>query len=127
MVEDRLLHEPNRLMMVAALHGAAAGEKGRGVRFVQLKQLCQLTDGNLNRHVDALREEGLVEVSKGQGTWIRLTARGEQRLIDYVRRLELQVDWFRVRFSSSPKPLGQEPDLSSEPVTWSSELRVEDL
>ncbi len=33
-----------------------------GLLFNELKRLCALTDGNLSRHLDVLKEAGLVEV-----------------------------------------------------------------
>ena len=36
-----------------------------GLLFSDLKRLCALTDGNLSRHLDVLKEAGLVEVWKG--------------------------------------------------------------
>ena len=39
-----------------------------GLLFGDLKRLCALTDGNLSRHLEVLREAGLVEVWKGSRT-----------------------------------------------------------
>ena len=36
-----------------------------GLLFGDLKRFCALTDGNLSRHLEVLREAGLVEVWKG--------------------------------------------------------------
>ncbi len=49
-----------------------------GLKFGELRTLCPLTDGNLSRHLDVLRESGLVEIWKGfearrPQTLVRLT------------------------------------------------------
>ncbi len=36
----------------------------RGLSFGELKQLCGLTDGNLNRHLQVLEEAKLIVISK---------------------------------------------------------------
>ena len=43
---DRVLHEKARLAMLTVLLG-----RPEGVLFPELKQLCDLTDGNLARHL----------------------------------------------------------------------------
>ena len=54
---DRVLHEKARLGILTSL--AAHSE---GLLFCDLKQLCDLTDGNLSRHLRVLEEAELVEV-----------------------------------------------------------------
>src|SRR5262245_2418943 len=56
---DRLIHEKARLGILASLASHADG-----LSFLDLKQLCALTDGNLNRHLQVLQDGGLVEVRK---------------------------------------------------------------
>src|SRR4051812_43948218 len=73
---DRLLHERARLATLSSL--AAPAE---GLYFNDLKDLCALTDGNLSRQLQMLREAGLVEVSKGTSnnrpqTNVKLTSKG---------------------------------------------------
>ena len=88
---DRIIHERARLSVLTSLvsnHG--------GVTFVDLKQLCGLTDGNLNRHLQVLEREGLVEVTKGHDrnrpqTLCRITASGRRRFIEYLSTLEQVV------------------------------------
>ena len=56
---ERVIHEKARLGILASLVN-----HGDGLAFSDLKQLCALTDGNLNRHLQVLQDAGLVEVRK---------------------------------------------------------------
>lgn len=85
---DRVLHEKARLGILASLATNAGG-----LLFNDLKQLCSLTDGNLNRHLAVLSDAGLVEVSKGTTgkrpqTRYCLTADGRHRFAEYINVLE---------------------------------------
>src|ERR1019366_102864 len=85
---DRVIHEKARLGLLTSLMAHP-----RGLAFADLRQLCGLTDGNLSRHLEVLREAGLVEVSKGyEGnrphTTCRLTKAGRRRFLDYLSVLE---------------------------------------
>ena len=85
---DRVLHEKARLGIMTSL-----ATRPVGLSFNELKQLCALTDGNLNRHLDVLHRAGLVEVEKGyEGrrplTVCRLTAEGRKRFLEYLALLE---------------------------------------
>jgi len=85
---ERVIHEKARLGILTSLI-----THPDGLLFSDLKQLCQLTDGNLNRHLKVLQEEKLVEVTKGiqQGrphTSCRLTASGRERFLNYINVLE---------------------------------------
>ena len=85
---DRVMHEKARLGILSSL---AANEGG--LLFNDLKQLCSLTDGNLNRHLVVLSEAGLLEIWKGQQgtrpqTMYRLTSSGRQRFAKYIGVLE---------------------------------------
>ena len=76
---DRVLHEKARLGLMTSLV-----TRPNGLSFNELKQLCALTDGNLNRHLDVLHRAGLVEVVKGYAgrrphTHCRLTAGGRRK------------------------------------------------
>jgi predicted ArsR family transcriptional regulator len=64
--------------------------------FGDLKQLCALTDGNLNRHLRVLEEGRLVEVVKTTvrnrpQTICRITASGRARYVEYLATLEQVV------------------------------------
>ena len=57
---DRVIHERARVSVLTSLTTHA-----KGVPFGELKQLCGLTDGNLNRHLTVLEEAKLVSAHKG--------------------------------------------------------------
>jgi len=88
---DRVMHEKARLGLLTSL-----AAKPDGILFTDLKDLCQLTDGNLSRHLTVLQEAGLVEIWKGfrgkrPQTLCRLTDDGRKRFLDYVGVLESVV------------------------------------
>jgi DNA-binding HxlR family transcriptional regulator len=88
---DRVIHEKARLGILTSLLANPGG-----LSFTRLKELCDLTDGNLNRHLQMLQEAGLVEVRKGtQGrrpqTTCRITALGRKRFREYLAVLESVV------------------------------------
>ena len=67
-----------------------------GLSFAELKQLCSLTDGNLSRHLEALAEENLVSIHKGQQgrrpqTRVAMTDEGRRRFLAYLGELERVV------------------------------------
>lgn len=85
---DRVLHEKARLGILASL----VSHKD-GLKFADLRALCQLTDGNLSRHLDTLHEAGLVEIWKGfdgrrPQTVVRMTTDGRKRFVAYLEELE---------------------------------------
>ena len=85
---DRVLHEKARLGILTSL-----ATRPEGLLFGDLKRLCALTDGNLNRHLEVLLEARLVEVWKRfEGrrpqTLVRLSAEGRKRFLDYLAELE---------------------------------------
>jgi DNA-binding MarR family transcriptional regulator len=66
------------------------------VSFGDLKQLCSLTDGNLNRHLRVLEEAAMVEIVKGHDrrrpqTICRITSSGHKRYLEYLATLEQVV------------------------------------
>ena len=85
---DRVIHERARLSVLTSLITHAKGQS-----FGELKQLCGLTDGNLNRHLMVLEEAKLVTTAKAmeQGrpqTVCKVTALGRKRYIEYLAVLE---------------------------------------
>jgi DNA-binding transcriptional ArsR family regulator len=85
---DRVLHEKARLGILTALVTHPSG-----LSFSDLARLCDLTDGNLSRHLDVLAEAGLVKITKGfEGrrphTTCALTAAGRKRFREYLTQLE---------------------------------------
>ncbi|MBN9118403.1 MAG: transcriptional regulator [Planctomycetes bacterium] len=85
---DRVLHEKARLGILTALVTHPAG-----VSFSDLARLCDLTDGNLSRHLDVLAKANLVKITKGfEGrrphTTCALTPIGRKRFREYLVQLE---------------------------------------
>lgn len=88
---ERTLHEKARLGIMTSLVAHP-----QGLLFNELKDLCALTDGNLNRHLKVLQDEQLIELWKGYShrrpqTLVRITALGRQRFLEYVVVLEQVV------------------------------------
>ena len=85
---DRVLHEKARLGLLTALV-----TRPDGLSFSDLARLCDLTDGNLSRHLDVLADAGLVKITKGfEGrrplTTCALTGHGRRRFREYLTQLE---------------------------------------
>src|SRR5882724_10151650 len=85
---ERVMHEKARLGMLTSLMAHP-----EGLLFGDLKELCSLTDGNLNRHLKVLHEAALVEVWKGfkhnrPQTLCRITNEGRKRFLEYIETLE---------------------------------------
>ena len=98
---DRVFHERARLGIVTSLAG-----RPEGLSFTELKQLCGVTDGNLNRHLLVLEEAGHVVIEKGYDgrrpqTRCRLTPQGRSAFVAYLATLE-QVLAHATRATSSP-------------------------
>lgn len=88
---ERAIHEKARLGIMTSLT-----THPKGLVFNDLKEMCNLTDGNLSRHLQVLHEEGLIEIWKGYHlrrpqTLVRLTESGRRRFLDYIATLEQVV------------------------------------
>src|SRR6202789_220267 len=88
---DRVIHERARLSVLTSLI-----TNPKGLAFGDLKQLCALTDGNLNRHLRVLEKGKMVEIVKKSDrnrplTLCRITASGRARYIEYLSTLEQVV------------------------------------
>lgn len=89
---ERDLHERARLGILTSLVA-----NPEGLLFTELKDLCSLTDGNLNRHIGKLKESGMVEVWKGfkdnrPQTLCRMTKTGHARFLEYITVLKNVVE-----------------------------------
>src|SRR5262245_557545 len=89
---DRVIHEKARLSILASL-----ATHPNGLVFIELKDLCSLTDGNLSRHLQILQEAGFVQIWKGYKdnrpqTLCQLTSEGRRRFLDYLAELENVVN-----------------------------------
>jgi predicted ArsR family transcriptional regulator len=94
---ERIFHERGRLAVCACLVANPGG-----MRFTDLQDACGLTDGNLNRHLHALAEVGVVtsERVRGHGrptTIVRITDGGRTRFLGYVDELEAVVRGVQAR------------------------------
>jgi len=101
---ERVIHEKARLGILASLATHA-----EGLAFSELKQLCALTDGNLNRHLQVLQDAGLVDVRKETTgprpqTVCHLTPAGRDRFAEYILVLEQVVQDAFEAGRSAPAP-----------------------
>lgn len=101
---DRVFHERARLGIVTSLAG-----QPDGLLFSELKKLCGLTDGNLNRHLAVLEEAGYLTVEKGHDgrrpqTRCRLSELGRSDFTAYLGALE-KVLHEAARATARPQPL----------------------
>jgi predicted ArsR family transcriptional regulator len=88
---ERIFHERGRLAICTCLVAHPDG-----MSFTELASSCDLTDGNLNRHLHALAEVGVVAAGKQRSgartlTTYKITKRGRQRFLAYVDELESVV------------------------------------
>jgi DNA-binding transcriptional ArsR family regulator len=88
---DRVIHEKARLGVLTSLIAHP-----KGLLFGDLKKLCDMTDGNLSRHLQVLEEAGLIDIVKRfEGnrpqTICRITAEGRKRFMRYLAVLEQVV------------------------------------
>jgi DNA-binding MarR family transcriptional regulator len=87
---NQVIHERVRLAIVSALAGADA------LSFNELKDLLQITDGNLSVHARRLEEAGFIACDKSfvkrvSRTQYRLTAAGRSALTDYLNHMEALI------------------------------------
>jgi len=110
---ERAFHEPKRLAMMAAIIGMPERE----MSFTELKEACDLTDGNLNRHLKTLEEAGAVAFRKSSGpgrsqTVISLTSRGQRAFLQYLAALEAVLKQASAAAArTSPQP--ESPSLTA--------------
>jgi DNA-binding HxlR family transcriptional regulator len=84
---DRVIHERVRLAIVSALASA------QSLSFNELKDLLDITDGNLSVHARRLEEAGFVACEKSfvdrvPRTEYQLTAAGRRALDEYLDHME---------------------------------------
>jgi DNA-binding transcriptional ArsR family regulator len=85
---ERIFHEPGRLIIMSNLLGAIDG-----LTFRELKAACELTDGNLSRHLTALERAKAVHIEKSFAgnrpqTTITLSKQGRNDFLAYLQALE---------------------------------------
>ena len=86
--------------------------------FRQLQDACELTDGNLNRHLHALAELGVVTLTRKTGggrpqTLVRITPKGRERFLAYIDALEVVVRSVQQSAASHPAKV-RNPRLATE-------------
>jgi DNA-binding MarR family transcriptional regulator len=84
---DRVIHERGRLAIMSMLAASP------GLSFTELRDMLEMTDGNLTTHLRTLQEAGYVSVAKSYQnnrrlTTLSLTAAGRTAFADYVSLLE---------------------------------------
>jgi DNA-binding HxlR family transcriptional regulator len=84
---NRVIHERVRLAIVSALAGA------QSLSFNELKDLLDITDGNLSVHARRLEEAGFLACEKSfvdrvPRTEYQLTAAGRRALDEYLDHME---------------------------------------
>lgn len=99
---DRIFHERGRLAICTCLIAHPDG-----LTFTDLQSACDLTDGNLNRHLHALAEDGIVASEKRRGSGrsqsvYSITKRGRARFLAYVDELESVVRDVHERSQNAP-------------------------
>lgn len=88
---DDVIHQRVRLGIMAVLSEADEAE------FTFLKEQLNLTDGNLNRHLQVLEEAGYVSRRRRKRagrptTWIRATKAGRSALAKHLETLQRLID-----------------------------------
>lgn len=99
-----VFHEPNRLAIIKALAVAP-----KGLAFLELRDGCSLTNGNLSRHLRVLEEAGAVRIKKSfvgrtPHTQVTLTDKGRRECIDYLGALEDALNELAAAMSPDEKP-----------------------
>ena len=84
---EKIFHEPSRLSIMSSLCAA-----DKGLSFTELKDLCGLTDGNLNRHLKVLEEAKAIRVEKSfvdnkPRTTVYVSKTGLKRFNEYLLAL----------------------------------------
>ena len=87
---NETIHQPVRLRIMAALVTLEAGNE---VDFAYLRDLLEVTDGNLGAHLRKLEEAGYIAVNKTfierkPRTFICATPEGRQVFQEHVKALE---------------------------------------
>jgi DNA-binding MarR family transcriptional regulator len=91
---DPIVHQPVRLRISASLASLGVGES---MEFTFLRDLLELTDGNLGAHIRKLEEVEYVEVVKTfvdrkPKTFIALSDKGRRAFHEHVKALTTILD-----------------------------------
>ncbi len=87
---NEIIHQPIRLRVMAALVTLAPGDE---VDFTYLRDLLEVTDGNLGAHLRKLEEAGYIAVNKTfverkPRTYVSATPEGRRVFQEHVAALE---------------------------------------
>ncbi len=87
---DAVIHQPVRLRIMASLVTLDATEQ---VDFTYLRDLLEVTDGNLGAHLRKLEDAGYIGVKKAfvgrkPRTYVRATAKGRSAFENHVDALQ---------------------------------------
>lgn len=87
---NKIIHERVRLAIMSAL---ITREK---LTFPELKEMLQVTDGNLSVHASILEKHGLIRMEKDFNgkkprTTFWITAEGRKQLHQYIKSLEQMI------------------------------------
>ena len=93
---DRVIHEKGRLAIMSML--AATPE----LSFTELRDVLNMTDGNLTTHIRSLQEAGYVSVTKSFQnhrplTTCSVTPSGKKAFANYINLLETIVQQSRIK------------------------------
>lgn len=88
---DKVLHAPARLRIAALLSAVSEME------FAKLRELVEVSDSVLSKHLTALGEAGYVRLRKAaldgrQRTWASLTRTGRRAFERHVAALKALID-----------------------------------
>jgi len=98
---SEVVHQRTRLGILTVL------SECRRADFKYLKDVLELTDGNLGRHLEVLADERLISIVKGyEGrrprTWAEITKAGDAALAEEMAAIKHLVSQFESRQVSSP-------------------------
>ncbi len=113
---ERVFHERGRLAVCTCLVAFPDG-----LSFSELRDECGLTDGNLNRHLLALTEVGVVVLEKKKNgrrpvTICWITPFGRDRFLAYIDALEAVVRDAQARAKAARSPSRREPESGLAPT-----------
>ncbi|MDW8108816.1 MAG: transcriptional regulator [Candidatus Kryptonium sp.] len=87
---DEIIHQPTRTKIMVSLYALNENEE---IEFINLRDLLNLSDGNLSSHLAKLEEVGYVKIrktfdGKRPKTYISLTTKGRKAFENYIRALK---------------------------------------
>lgn len=88
---NSVIHAPIRLTLMSALSGVDSAD------FPSLREILDVSDSVLSKHLALLESAGYVELVKGKAgrrprTWVSLTEVGHDALEEYLAALHAVVD-----------------------------------